>query len=392
MLVGLLAVCRRSVFVGGAHSYCMKRTRRELLAGIGVGSAALAGCVAPTQSGRQRPDSQYTQVYDAVVPAVVVVRVAENGRQVGQGSGFAIDSQAIVTNHHVVAPGSDVSVQFADHEWAEATVVGSDIHSDLAVIELTGSATVAESLSFVSEVPPVGEEILAIGAPFDLTDSLSRGVISGRERSVPALGNYDIPDAIQTDAALNPGSSGGPIVNLDGEVVGVVFAGQGETVGFAISAALAQRVVPELREHGEYAHSHLGVTVLDVSPEIADTNDLADPRGVLVVETVADGPADGVLEESDVPESPSEISDPAEATPEPGEEPEEPPAADTDDLPTGGDVIVDIGGTPIADADGLSRTLALETRPGETVPITVLRDGTETVIDVTLGVRPSPDE
>lgn len=361
----------------------MEQTRRSLLTTVAAGTAAVAGCAAPTESGRQHADSPYTQLFSAISPAVVVVYAAENGQQVGQGSGFAIDPQTVVTNHHVIAPGSEIQIQLETGEWAETTVVGSDQHSDLAVLSVEDSVSFSESLSFVENTPPVGEEVIAVGAPFDLTDSLSRGVISGRQRSVPAESEFTIPDVVQTDAALNPGNSGGPLVDLDGRVVGVAFAGQGETVGFAISAALAQRVLPELREHGEYDHSYLGVTLQPIDPPTAEANDLETTQGVLVVDVLDDGPADGVLVPSDDPQLEVDLDPDAE------EEEIQEELPDGEDLaPTGGDVIVAIGETAVADLDELSRTLALETRPGETVPITVIRDGEEQVVDLTLGTRP----
>jgi S1-C subfamily serine protease len=390
----------------------MKQTRRALLASVATGAAAAAGCAAP-QSTTSRADgtdddSPYTQVYNEVLPSVVVVHTAENDRKVGQGSGFAIDPRTIITNHHVVDPGSTVTVRLADGQWADASVVGSDRHSDLAVLSVDSSVNISKTLSFVSEPTPVGAEVVAIGAPFGLSESLSRGIVSARGRSVQGLSRFSIPAAIQTDTEINSGSSGGPLVDLAGDVAGVVFASQGGNVGFAVSAELATRVIPELRETGSYDHSYLGVTILTVEPQIADANDLARPRGVLVVETTDGGPSDGVLQpsitDSDDADADSDDSDngepPADGTepeppngstpepPSPGEPEPEQPQPGTPAIPTGGDVILAIGGSEINNTDELSRVLALETRPGETVPIRVLRDGEEVVVDVTLGKLP----
>jgi len=392
----------------------MEQTRRALLASVATGAAAAAGCAAPgstdSGAGGAAGESPYTRVYNEVLPSVVVVHVAENGRKVGQGSGFAIDPRTVITNHHVVDPGSEVTVRLADGEWADASVVGSDRHSDLAVLDVDSSVSVPETLSFVAEPTPVGAEVVAIGAPFGLSESLSRGIVSARGRSVRGLSRFSIPAAIQTDTEVNSGSSGGPLVDLAGDVAGVVFASQGGNVGFAVSAELATRVIPELRESGSYDHSYLGVTILTVEPQIADANDLDRPRGVLVVETTDGGPSDGVLQPSitdsdetvgddangddDTDGSPpngSEPSPPNGSTPEPPT-PDEPtpdqPQTGAPVVPTGGDVILAIGGSEIDNTDELSRVLALETRPGETVPIRVLRDGEEIVVDVTLGALP----
>lgn len=378
----------------------MKQTRRAMLASVATGVAAVAGCAAPRGADSEGGESPYTQVYNEVLPAVVVVHTAENDRKVGQGSGFAIDPRTIVTNHHVVDPGSEVTVRLADGQWADATVVGSDRHSDLAVLELDSSVSVPKTLSFVAEPTPVGAEVVAIGAPFGLSESLSRGIVSARGRSVQGLSRFSIPAAIQTDTEVNSGSSGGPLVDLAGNVAGVVFASQGGNVGFAVSAALATRVIPELRETGSYEHSYLGVTILTVEPQIADANGLDRPRGVLVVETTDGGPSDGVLQPSITDSGDTDEEPPANGTePEPpnGSTPDEPtpdeptpeqPQSGAPAIPTGGDVILAIGGSKIDNTDELSQVLALETRPGQTVPIRVLRDGAEVVVDVTLGTLP----
>ena len=376
----------------------MEQTRRALLASVATGAAAVAGCAAPREADSEGGESPYTRVYNEVLPAVVVVHVAENDRKVGQGSGFAIDPRTIVTNHHVVDPGSAVTVRLADGEWADASVVGSDRHSDLAVLALDSSVSVPKTLSFVAAPTPVGAEVVAIGAPFGLSESLSRGIVSARGRSVQGLSRFSIPAAIQTDTEVNSGSSGGPLVDLAGDVAGVVFASQGGNVGFAVSAELATRVIPELRSTGSYDHAYLGVTILTVEPQIADANGLDRPRGVLVVETTDGGPSDGVLQPSITDSGDADADDgdteepPANGTeptpPSPDDPPPEQPQSGAAAIPTGGDVILAIGGSEITNTDELSRVLALETRPGQTVPIRVLRDGEAVVVDVTLGTLP----
>jgi len=409
-----------TVFRPRALTVCMKRTRRAVVAGVGVGIAGLAGCTAPTESGRQMADSDYTQLYRNTVDSVVEIHVSDGSTQRGQGSGFVIDG-AIITNHHVVDAGPDVTVQFSDRQWADATVVGSDPISDIAVLSVDDSVEMPAPLSFVNQPPPVGESVVAIGSPFDLSESLSQGIISGRNRSIPGPSEFPVPDTIQTDVALNPGNSGGPIVDRNGDVVGIVIANQGQTVGFAISAALATRVVPELQEHGRYEHSFLGISMLEVDPAVADANGLSEPGGLLVVLVEPDGPSDGVLEpslsEADVEELPDDpFGDAPDGSPEapPDDSPDDTPEAPPDDspegfpddspdepseppmppegqdempVPTGGDVIIEFAGTAIDDSDTLSTLLALETEPGETVPLTVLRDGDETTVEVTLGSR-----
>ena len=366
----------------------MERTRRAVLGSLAAGTGALAGCAAPSTPRDRDIEGRYTRVYNDIVPAVSVVHVAENDRKVGQGSGFAIGPQTIITNHHVVAQGSEIDVGIADDQWSPATVVGSDTHSDLAVLSIDDNVSAPETLSFVAEPQPVGTEVLAIGAPFGLNDSLSRGIISARGRSVQGLSRFSIPAAIQTDTEINSGSSGGPLVTLGGDVAGVVFAAQGGNVGFAVSATLAKRVIPELRATGSYDHSYLGVTILAAEPQIAEANGLDEPRGVLVVETVDGGPSDGVLQPSITGESTSTTTN-GTVPPNSSTEPSVPPQLGRPALPTGGDIILSLAGTRVDTTAELGRVLALQTSPGETIPITVLRDGEEVVVEVPLGKLPN---
>ncbi|MCL9816908.1 S1C family serine protease [Natronocalculus amylovorans] len=348
----------------------MKQTRRGLL--LALGGGLIAGCTAPTQSGRSNPDGIYTQVYEQTVPSVVQVHASVGGQD-GQGSGFvaAIDDvndtteTLIVTNDHVVPDGSDVSVTFHDGTWADVDVLGTDPFSDLAVLSVAEAPSDATPLSLVSEVPPVGEEVLAIGAPLDLQNTVTQGIISGRNRSLPGPQGFSISDTVQTDAALNPGNSGGPLLTLNGDVAGVVSATGGENIGFAISAALAERVLPKLVTDGSYEHSWLGIQSVDVDPTLAELNELADARGVMVVDLPGESPAEGVLEGA------------SDST-----------VVDGTQYPIGGDVIRALDGTEIENQSGLSRYLTLETSPGDSIEITFIRDGDEQTGTVELEPRP----
>ncbi|WP_090507579.1 S1C family serine protease [Natronorubrum sediminis] len=317
-------------------------------------------------------------VYDEYIDDVVLVNVFgglddEPGvpegdgpeTPAGIGSGFVVDD-AVVTNHHVVREAETVELQFRDEQWRTADVVGTDIHSDLAALEVDDLPEETEGITLAEDEPTVGEEVLALGNPLGLDASISQGIVSGVNRSLPSPTGFSIPAAIQTDAPVNPGNSGGPLVDLSGDAVGVVFAGAGQTIGFAISAALANRVVPSLLEDGSYDHPYLGVSVAPVSPIVAEANDLEDARGVMVVGTVSDGPAADVFE-----------------TAEPG------PTVDGVPVPVDGDVIVAIDDTEIPSQERLSSTLALETEPDETITIDVLRDGDEETVELTLEERPS---
>jgi S1-C subfamily serine protease len=257
-------------------------------------------------------------------------------------------------------------VQFRDGAWRVADVVGTDVYSDLAVLRVSDPPDAATPLPFVDAERPVGTRVVAIGAPFDLGGSVSAGIISGQDRGLPSATGFTIPDAVQTDAAVNPGNSGGPLVTLDGEVVGVINSGGGDNIGFAISAALTQRVVPALIDTGKYDHSYIGVQLRAVSPLVAEANGLDRARGVIVVETVTGGPAAGVLRGSDGQQT-----------------------INGTQVPVGGDVIVGISDTEIRTQADLGTYLALETSPGDTVSMTVLRDGERQTVEVTLGTRPA---
>ena len=368
-------------------------TRRRVLTSAAAATAGLAGCLdAPTRAeladaetngtdsaGDRTSDietvstddvaGQYAEAYETAIPAVTLVLAAgESPLEDGSGTGFLIDDEYLLTNDHVIEFTDDIEVQFADEEWSEATVLGSDPYSDLAVLEVEDVPAYAEPLSFANERPAIGEEVVAIGNPFGLAASASRGIVSGVGRSLPSPTGFSIPDAIQTDAAVNPGNSGGPLVDLDGDPLGVVFAAGGEGIGFAISATLAERVVPALIDDGEFDHSYLGVRLDEVTPRIADANDLDEVSGVIVVDTPDDGPSDDVLEGSDEEQ------------------------IDGRTVPVGGDVIVGIDDEEIPNQDALSTYLALETDPGDDVEVTVIRDGERESVTVTLDERPEPED
>ncbi|WP_394739751.1 S1C family serine protease [Natronococcus roseus] len=363
-----------------AHPVSSPITRRRLLcaavgsvAAVGTGSAAGEGrgsrrSERPDRAVRAQVDERYTEVYDEAIDAVVLVNVFGDEIPAGLGSGFVVDDDYVVTNDHVAGEASEVELQFRDEQWRSASVVGSDVHSDLAVLEVDDVPEAASALSFTDGEPTVGQEVLALGNPLGLDASISQGLVSGIDRSLPSPTGFSIPAAIQTDAPVNPGNSGGPLVDLEGDVLGVVFAGAGQTIGFAISAALANRVVPTLAEDGEYEHAYLGVSVVPVGPLLAEANDLEESRGVLVAEVSSDAPAEGVLEPAD------------------GVEP-----VDGDPVPVGGDVIIAIDGEEIPNQERLSSVLALETSPGDAVEIEVVRAGERETVELTLEPRPDVD-
>lgn len=372
-------------------------SRRRLLAAAGTGlSVAVAGCSlsAPEKqplaedsnsSPNGFPDefdppaqdddlpqaeSEFTEVYRAFSGSVAAVRIESATQRDSSGTAWVYEDNYLVTNAHVVRGTDQPFLWFSDMGWREGSVVGRDTYSDLAVVEVTEKPEGAPGLPVADDPKAVGTRVAAIGNPFDLTGSFSTGVISGRNRTIPIPeSNFSIADGVQTDAALNPGNSGGPLVTLDGEVVGVVNAGGGDNVGFAISAAMVENVVPNLIETGSYEHSYMGVRLGNVNPRIIEANDLPVSWGVYISEVIQGEPADGVLQGTDS----TQVVRGAET-------------------PVGGDVIVRMGDWQIPNRERLSAYLALETEPGSTFEIEFVREGSRKVADFTVGERPIPDQ
>ena len=352
-------------------------SRRQIISA--AGATLFAGCAAveppnPSTNGeslvgetRASDEDRFVALYEAVRDSVLELRVVVPDSPFGEGggAGFFIDEETVLTNAHVVRDRDIVDVRYADDSWTEGTVLATDIHSDLAVIEVAEGYQAATPLTLAEGFPQVGEEAMAIGSPLGFSASATTGIISGVNRSLPTATNFSIPAAIQTDAGVNPGNSGGPLVDLDGTVLGIIFAGAGRNIGFAISAPMANRVIPDLRAGESFDHSYLGAQLTDVSPRLAGANDLPEARGVYVDATVPDSPAAGILNGS------------TDQT-----------VVDDQQVPIGGDVILAMDDEPIPHLDALSGYLALETDPGDIIELTIYRDDTEQTVDLELGVRP----
>jgi S1-C subfamily serine protease len=317
----------------------------------------------------------FTQLYQAVSPSVVAIHVtSERNGQItggGTGSGFVIDQQGhIVTNNHVVSDADTIEIEFFDGLLASADVVGLDPASDLAVLAVDIPTEQLIPVTFGdSDALLVGESVLAIGSPYGQDWTLTTGIISGLNRLIGGLTDFSIGGVIQTDAAINPGNSGGPLLNLNGQVVGVNSqilseSGSNSGVGFAIPSNLVQRVAQELIADGGVDYSYIGISGTDVSlamlQELGITS--GSVRGVLVAETVPNSPADlGGLQNANL----------------------SPQAAGNFDI------ITAVNGVAIKGMDDLVAFLARETIPTQTITLTVLRNGTETIdLAVTLTARP----
>ncbi len=305
---------------------------------------------------------------------MVHIAVTTNGPDGnGTGSGFMLDTEGhIVTNNHVVEGAERIQVRFADDTTAEAEVVGTDADSDLAVIRVDVPSSRLKPVELGdSATLRVGQRAIALGNPFGLEQTMTTGIISALGRVVRQESGFSLPQLIQTDAAINPGNSGGPLLDSQGRVIGVttlIFSRSGSNagVGFAVPADTVKRVVPSLIAIGRYADPWLGIQGLTLTPLIAEALEFPVERGVLVQEVVQGGPAN-------------------EAGLRAGDRQVE---FEGGLLATGGDIIVAIDGVPVQGMDDLIVYLA-DTKVGQTVTLTMLRDGEKQTVEMTLEERPT---
>jgi len=265
------------------------------------------------------------------------------------GSGFIISADGIVvTNNHVIEGADDVEVFLTDGTRLPARIIGADSKTDLAVLKVDAG----RDLPFVefgdSDSAVVGDWVMAIGNPFGLGGSVTLGIVSARNRDIQS-GPYD--QFIQTDAAINQGNSGGPLFDMDGKVVGINTAiiargGSSLGIGFAVPGNLAKPVIDQLAQFGETRRGWLGVGIQEVSEDIAASLALGSTAGALVIDVTRGGPSEGLIRQ--------------------------------------GDIIVEFDGKPIARMRDLPRVVA-ETAVGKAVPVKLLRNGDQVVLDITLG-------
>jgi S1-C subfamily serine protease len=294
----------------------------------------------------------------------------------GLGSGFMWDSEGhIVTNNHVVDGADRIEVTLADGTTLPAELVGADPYSDLAVIKVEGAPDLLHPVQMAdSEQVKVGELAIAIGNPFGLENTMTVGIISALGRSLPSsegysLGPvYSIPNIIQTDAPINPGNSGGVLLNDQGQVIGVTAAIESPIpanagIGFAIPSAIVNKVVPSLIETGTYDHPYLA----SAAPTYIRCSSGNEPS--FGAGAGSDGHRDGPAASRFTSQDTTTI--------------------DGQEVPTGGDVITAINNQTITRMDDLIAYLNDETEVGQTVKLTILREGEETTVDVTLDARPA---
>jgi serine protease Do len=272
---------------------------------------------------------------------------------VGQGSGFIISADGIIlTNNHVVGDADRVTVILEDGREFAAKTLGTDPHSDVAVIKIDAKNLPVLPLGD-SDALEVGEWVLAVGNPFGLSHTLTAGIVSAKGRSSVGIADYE--NFIQTDAAINPGNSGGPLVDLNGRAVGMntaIFSRSGGYmgIGFAIPINMAKSIKDQLVKGGSVTRGYLGIVIQDLTPDLAKTFGLQEAKGILVAEVATGSPAAAAKLER-------------------------------------GDVIVEFDGNPVAGIGAFRNRVALMA-PGTKVPITVLRDGKRKTVTIAIGTLP----
>lgn len=392
-------------------------TRTGMLAALAAAALAIAGCgdeESPSAAAAPEGDQASAErvvieaadgafdsqtIYETAGPGVVTVTsifdasnsspevLGGRGGAAGQGSGFVIsDDGEILTNAHVVTDASstgeqsgplnaadEVYVQFSDRNQVEAEVIGFDPFADVALLKIDPEGLDLNPLPLGSENDvEVGQGVAAIGSPFSQQQSLSVGIVSATDRSIPSLTDFNIEGGIQTDASINPGNSGGPLLDAAGEVVGInqqirTSSGGSEGVGFAVPIDLAERSIEELREDGEVSYAYAGVSTQELYPQLADRLGLEVETGAIVAEVVPDSPAD----DAGLQAGEDTITFQGNPT-----------------TPNGGDVITAVDGEEITSGSDLPRIIAL-LDPGETVTLDVIRDGESEQVELTLGERPA---
>jgi S1-C subfamily serine protease len=289
------------------------------------------------------------------------------------GSGFVIDKAGhIITNYHVIEGAREVQVNFSGDDRMDAKVIGSDPSTDIAVLQIDAQARALTPLPLGdSDTVQVGDAVIAIGNPFSLERTVTAGIVSALQRRITAPDGFAIDEVIQTDAAINRGNSGGPLLNANGEVVGVNAQIETETggnvgIGFAIPINTVKEVVSQLIEEGKVEHAYLGVEMATIDETLAETFNLPVDQGVLVQRVHEGSPA----ERAGLQGGSTNV------------------VVDGESYLLGGDVVTKADGEDIASADELGNVVAAK-KPGDELELEIRRDGETQTVTVTLGRRPS---
>lgn len=371
---------------------------RPILVLLGLVCLLLAGCsvIQQFQPARGSPaaldvdallemidleEQLVTRVYEQVGPSVVHItsRAIQASSiqgivpQEGRGSGFVFDTEGhIVTNFHVIQQAQTVQVTLQNGGSVPAQVVGVDPLNDLAVLRVNvPSGQLVPVTLGDSERLRVGQRVIAIGNPFGLEHTLTTGVVSAVGRNLNTGEGRILGEVIQTDAAINPGNSGGPLLDSRGRVIGVNTAirspnGAWVGIGFAVPVATVKRVVPYLIVQGYYPHPWLGAEFYEIDPVLSVRLELPVSQGLLVATVVPGGPA-----------ARAGLRGPRHIIEVGGEQ-----------YGVGGDIVLAIDGRAVIQADELAVYLESETQVGDTVVLTVLRDGRQLAVPVSVGELP----
>jgi putative serine protease PepD len=328
-------------------------------------------------------------IYKRDAPGVVYVRAQivqrtgsvfdfgfpQEQQGIATGSGFVIGRDGtILTNAHVVSGASHVSVQFADKQRVAARVLGKDPSTDLALLKVDPSGLKLTLLTLGSSKDvQVGDPAIAIGNPFGLERTLTTGVISAVRRTITAPNNFQIDDALQTDAPINPGNSGGPLIDATGKVIGVnsqiATGGNGNNtnigIGFAVPIDTAKEIIPQLQKSGRVDRGYLGIQSLTIDSSLRDLN-LPSEHGALVQSVTPGGPANRAgIKAGDIPAT-----------------------LDGSPITIGGDIITKVDDKDIRSDEELQAAVA-DSKPGTAVTVTLMRAGKTKTVKVTLGERPA---
>jgi S1-C subfamily serine protease len=368
---------------GGSGTVTVEKTKVQVVGGGGGGET-------PTTTGFN-PEAIYKQYSPGVVTVISVLPGTGGGGLFGGGgnpgeealgSGFVVDSGGdVATNAHVVTNGtgshikraSQVYVEFPDHNRVPAKIVGDDPNADVALLKIpTGGLNLTPIPLGSSSKLVVGAPVAAIGSPFGEEQSLSVGVISALNRSITSLTSFDINNAIQTDAAINHGNSGGPLLNAKGQVIGInsqikSTGGGGEGVGFAVPVDTVRRSIKQLKQSGKVTYSYIGVSSVDLYPQLAKHLGIDAGTGALIAKVQPGSPA----EKAHLKAGTSLVGFQGDAQ-----------------IPKGGDAIVAVDGKPVRGSNDLGNLVSARD-PGTKVTLSVVNGHTHRRVVVTLAARPA---
>ena len=362
-VAGLLALATGLVSTGGGST-----STRSVVASGATPAAAL--------TTNEASGNTVNQIYKADANGVAFIesKVSEG---IASGSGVVLDDEGhVLTNNHVIEGTSEVTVSLeSEGQMYPATVVGTEPNSDLALLKVEAPASKLHPLTLGnSDRVEVGDPVVAIGNPFDLQRTVTSGIVSALQREIQAPDGVTIDHVIQTDAAINPGNSGGPLINAAGEVIGInsqiATGGSGSEgnvgIGFAIPINTAKEEIAQLESGTADEHGYLGISGATITPELAQAFNLPVEEGVLVQQVEEGGPA-----------AAAGIQGATTAAEVEGTE-----------FGLGGDIITAVDGEPIASTEELVEQIS-DAHAGETVELTVDREGQTASVSVTLAERPA---